>query len=340
MPATAIASWVRAIQRALIDAGCDADPLLRRAGLDPALLDDPEARYPVAGTTQLWAEAVAATGDEAFGLRVARSVTPTTFHALGYSSVASPTLAAAFERAARYLHVVTDAAAVDFQRVNGIYHFRVRMPPHSQLAMEAQDAFAAVMVRLCRGLAGRGCSPLGVELPRGAPMDASPFTRLFRCPIRFDAPALLLIYDAAAMEQSLLGGNPVLAAHSDRMAEDYAARLQQAGIVQRLRAWLQRELAEGSVDEQAAAEALHMSRRSLQRHLAAEGMTFRALLAQVRLDAARSAVEEGNQPLAHIAEALGFSELSSFSRAYKRWTGESPAAARRRRRLGSGTPRQ
>src|SRR3546814_5141196 len=83
---TVLSSWGRAIRRALDAAGVDSARLFAEAGLDIAALADPDARYPLANTTRLWALAVEETGDPAFGLAVATQVSQTTFHALGYRS--------------------------------------------------------------------------------------------------------------------------------------------------------------------------------------------------------------------------------------------------------------
>ncbi|PPA05284.1 AraC family transcriptional regulator, partial [Pseudomonas sp. MWU12-2312b] len=99
---TSLASWTRALRKQLDALGLDSTALCRQAGLDPQWMDDPNARYPLSGTTRLWELAVQASGDPAIGLRVSRFVSPTTFHALGYALVASGSLREVFERIVRY----------------------------------------------------------------------------------------------------------------------------------------------------------------------------------------------------------------------------------------------
>ena len=91
-----LASWTRALRKQLDALGLDSLALTQAAGLDPQLMDDPNARYPVTVTTRLWQLAVQASGDPALGLRVSRFVSPTTFHALGYALVASGSLREVF----------------------------------------------------------------------------------------------------------------------------------------------------------------------------------------------------------------------------------------------------
>src|SRR5580698_4752244 len=111
---TALSSWGRAIARALEARGCDPASLFQRAGLDIAALDDPEGRYPIKATSELWRLAVKETGDPCFGLAVARHTSPTTFHALGFSLAASSTVHEAFERIVRYYRLVSDEAIIAF----------------------------------------------------------------------------------------------------------------------------------------------------------------------------------------------------------------------------------
>ena len=120
---TILASWTRALRKQLDALDLDSTALCREAGLDPQWMDDPNARYPVTGTTRLWALAVQASGDPALGLRVSRFVSPTTFHALGYALVASGSLREVFERIVRYHTAVSDALELELSRTPDRYCF-------------------------------------------------------------------------------------------------------------------------------------------------------------------------------------------------------------------------
>lgn len=138
-------------------------------------MDDPNARYPLSGTTRLWALAVQASGDPAIGLRVSRFVSPTTFHALGYALVASGSLREVFERIVRYHPVVSDALTLQLSRGEDRYRFCLDVPPQGPApAFEAIDAFASIYVRTCRNRLGRDYAPLAVYLRRPEPADPAP----------------------------------------------------------------------------------------------------------------------------------------------------------------------
>ena len=181
---TSLASWTRALRKQLDALGLDSTTLCHQAGLDPQLMDDPNARYPLSGTTRLWELAVQASGDPAIGLRVSRFVSPTTFHALGYALVASGSLREVFERIVRYHQVVSDALELELTRTEDRYRFRLKIPTGNPApAYEAIDAFMAIYVRTCRNRLGRDYAPLTVYLRRPEPEDPHQWHKVFRSPV-------------------------------------------------------------------------------------------------------------------------------------------------------------
>ena len=178
---TTLGTWVKAICRGLEAAGCDSAALLAEAGFDLKSLDGPNARCPLTHTERLWRIAVTATGDPAFGIKVASHIKQTTFHALGYGLSASSTLKEAFERVQRYCHVASDAIEYEFSRSGGEYHFVIEPAPN--VADESVDALVAAYLRMCRSLIGHDYSPLRVEFRRERPDSIEDFQRLLRAPL-------------------------------------------------------------------------------------------------------------------------------------------------------------
>lgn len=112
--------------------------------------------------------------------------------------------------------------------------------------------------------------------------------------------------------------------------EDKALKLEGTRVTLsvRVRALIAHQLARGRVGVDAVAAQLHMSRYTLYKKLRQEGLTFASLLEEVRRTQALKYMQDRSKPLVEIAEQLGFSELSAFSRAFKRWMGTSPAEYR------------
>jgi len=101
-----------------------------------------------------------------------------------------------------------------------------------------------------------------------------------------------------------------------------------ASLSSRVSSLISVQLARGKVGVKVAASQLHMSRYTLHKKLKREGLTFARLLEDVRRKQALTYMQDRTKPLVEIAEQLGFSELSAFSRAFKRWMGTSPAEYR------------
>lgn len=326
---TSLASWTRALRKQLDALGLDSAALCKQAGLDPQLMDDPNARYPLSATSRLWALAVQVSGDPAIGLRVSRFVSPTTFHALGYALVASGSLREVFERIVRYHPVVSDALKLELSREGERYRFRLLQPPGSPApALEAIDAFAAIYVRTCRNRLGRDYAPLAVYLRRPEPVDPTPWHTVFRAPLFFGAEEDRLEFAARDFDSHLDDANPELAEHNETVLKRTLAQLQPLTWERKVRAAIEAQLPDGEPSAERIAQALHLSVRSLQRHLADEGCRFDALLNDCRQNLALQHLRDPQCSLAEISHLLGFADTSSFNRAFKRWTGMTPGQFR------------
>ena len=318
-----LGSYIKAVGRALDAAGCDGAALLAEAGFDLKALDGTDTRCPLVNTGQLWRIAVAATGDPAIGIKVANHYKHTTFHALGYGTSASSTLKEAFERVCRYCHVVSDAVDYQFFRRGCEYHFVIE--PAVEIAAEALDALVSSYLRMCRSLIGSRYSPLSIELKRARPPIIDDYERIWRAPLRFGAEQNRLIFDADSIERVLDTGNPELARQSDAISSRYLARIERYNIVARVREVLAQRLQGGEPTQEEVAEVLTVSARTLQRKLGDSGTTFKEILDQTRHAVAEAYLSSPEHSVSEITYLLGFSCSSSFTRAFRRWTGLSPS---------------
>jgi AraC-like DNA-binding protein len=320
---TTLGTWVKAICRALEAAGCDSAGLLAEAGLDLKSLDGPTARCPLTHTARLWSLAVAATGDPALGIKVASHIKQTTFHALGYGLSASSTLKEAFERVQRYCHVASDAIEYEFSRQGSEYHFVIE--PAAEVADESVDALVAAYLRMCRSLIGRDYSPLRIEFRRTRPARIEDFETLLRAPLQFGAAQTRLVFDRVSIERPLDGGNPELARHHDAIALQYLSQIERDNIQGRVREVLTQRLAHGEPSQEDIALLLNMSARTLQRKLGDCGTTYKEILDETRRVLALAYLSGGRNSVSDVTYLLGFSAGSSFTRAFRRWTGQSPS---------------
>lgn len=318
-----LAPWSATILRALEARGIDTAPIAERAGIDPGALG-PESRVPRAALNRLWQLAVEATGDPAIGLEVSRHSAQTTFHALGYAVQASVTLKEAMERVIRYRRLIGDVLDLRLVDAGDRYRFQIDVSAEPGIPFQAVDAIAATMARQARRLhAPRPCEPLAVTFAHPSPPSDEAYRRTFHAPVTFDAETNALEYARADVEDRLPAGNAELARGNDEVLVRYLARFDTA-LSSKVRRALVEALPDGAPSKETVARALGMSARNLQRHLAEEGTSFKEVLNEARVSLARSYVSDRRLSVTEIAFILGFADTSTFSRAFKRWTGLSP----------------
>jgi AraC-like DNA-binding protein len=325
---TVLCSWTKVLVLALQSRGFQTDGIVIAAGLDPASFANPDARFPLACTTRLWRAAVDLVGDETIGLWVAKYSSQTTFHALGYAFMASRTLLEAMHRVVRFNGMVSDAAQVELLSEGPSYRVQWQVPPGQfGPADEAMEAILSLIIRSCRKIRGYEFAPIKVELKRPEPAAAQAYRDFFRCETVFGAPHHALAFQRDQLEEELLWANEELARSNDRVVEEYLTRLEVGSVATRLRALLTRELSAGIKSHEHYAKVLGMSGRSLQRKLKQEGTSFQQVLNETRCELAKSYLQQSDrQSLTEVAFLLGFSDTSSFSRAFRRWTKVAPSA--------------
>ena len=312
-------------------AGANGRSLAAELGFDPAIAADPDARIPLSLETALWEEAARRGGDPAFGLHAAERLEPGTFDVLDYAVRTAPTVRVAVERLARYNRLEHGAAVysmIDTDGVLRIEHTLV-VPGAVQSRHAAEFTLAAIVV-IGGQIAGQPVRPRAVELRHEPPASVGEAVRLFGVAPRFGAAVNAIELDEATAALPVPAADPALWRVIERQAEMLLASYPDPSetTAQRLRRELVRVMAGGEVSLAAVAARLRMSARTLQRRLAGENVTFDGVLDELRRELALRYLADPRVGIAEIAYLLGYSEPSAFHRAFKRWTGTTPAAAR------------
>ena len=327
---TMLASSTLVLWSALEANDYDATGIFIQAGLDPAKLKDQDARYTAGPVTRLHELAIEITGDPCFMLKLANFWHPSHLHALGYGWLASNSLKDAFNRLIRYYDIAAiSPEEVHLDKGSTGYLFEVEIPADMQLMHDAEeDAMMVLLIAMCRMSAGASFRPLRVRLRRSEPPCVEEFNNYFGVRVEFSTNELSVLLSTSVMEADLPTANTSMARACDHIIDDYLARLDQAHVVNQVRAHLVQSMPAGKVNEHDIANALHMSVRSLQRKLKQEGSSFKEVLDNTRRELALSYIKEKHTSINEITYLLGYSDPANFSRAFKRWTGMSPTAGR------------
>lgn len=329
-----IASWAVAVAEALEERGIDSEKLFAKAGLDLAESRDPATRYPADRMTRVYELSEQATGDPSFGLSIAEYVHPTSLNALGYSLFASQDLESFCRRIVRYFGLVSTNAVTEAEAA--ATEFRLSMlPAIGQSCFAPQDAWLATLLRFSRFIYRPTFNPLRVYLRRPKPeRNAENFTRWFRAPVEFGSPKNTLVFNAADMTVRLPAANAELARQNDQVVMAMLSRIDRSDIIAQVRASFVALLPSGECSKQNIAAQLNMSERTLQNRLTARATSYSTLLSETRRELAEQYMSQSLHSISEVAFLLGFSEISSFSRAFRAWTGKSPSAWRERNLKG------
>lgn len=329
MSETALATAIQPLWTLLEEYGVDPEPLFRTSGIAPEMLKRPNARLPAQACNAAWLRASSRIADPSFGVKFGLHWHPSMFGPLGYAWLASTSLRTALGRLARYTDLVLERGAVEVTDLRGgdvMVTLTYRGIPFTLPALA--DALLSLVMRLCRLNCGDAVNPTRVTLFHSAPPDPGSYFTYFRCPIDFDADGDSLTLAKSVVDAPLPSANAHLAHLNDQEVIRYLALLNRDRVTDRVQAAIIEQLASGGVSSETVAKALHISNRTLHRQLQSEGTTFKDVLENTRRKLAEVYLTDGSINLTQIAFMLGFAEPSSFTRAYRRWTGHAPSAAR------------
>ena len=308
---------------------CDPAPLFKAAGIKLEQTSGDGIRYPVESMQQLWRMAVEASTDPCFGFVAGEQLQPAALHGLGFSWLASDTLRDALQRLVRFSRLISTAANIELEDSADATELLL-MPPEGvkDFVPASIDAGLTGFLHMCRITAGNELNPSRATLNRNKPECAKKIEAFFRCPVQYDADNYSLCFSKQLLDAPLVNANHELARINDQAVIDYLARFDRDSITMQVRSSIIERLHDGTPNQETIADSLHVSLRSLQRMLNKEETNYKTLLESTRQELALHYIRETYRSLGEITYLLGFSEPSNFTRAFKRWTGKTPAEYR------------
>ena len=324
---------LRPLVTAFRSLGHDPAPILRAIGVDDATLGEPDALVPMRAGVEFLRRAVERTGDELLGLHLAERAEPGSFDVHFYAMLSSATLGAAYERLCRYQRLVHETSRVELAIEGEQSILRHVLPGGLAAPRQTAEFLLACWVRIGRLITDADWTPWEVRFAHPAPPDSSELQRFFRAPVHFARGENALVLPLALLDTPCVRADPALVAVLDRYAADRLLRAPEgASFADRARAVIVEELQGREPTAARVALRLKTSVRTLNRLLADEGTSHRKMLDSVRQELATRHLARNELSIAEIAFLLGFSELASFHRAFKRWTGATPRTFREQQR--------
>lgn len=287
-----------------------------------------------ASCSLLWSEALQLADDPFFGLRINRLFSPTSLNALALTSQASPTLAAALTNLIRFFPIASTQVKLETRQVDDSLQvlFRAQGEPHPQ-HIEALIGYVCRLFNLLdqdnQGLVS------GVALVRNDANELDLCARLLGCPVTSSNDDCSLALDQQMLGKPLASADAFLLPRFVEAMEDLLANMPSNDLVEQVKRRIQMLLGSGDMSAERIAVPMNISPRHLRRKLNLEGTSYEILVDEVRKEGAIRMISQGQLSLTSIAYELGFLDPSSFTRAFRRWTGMSPTAFRATQRGGA-----
>ncbi|MEO0981738.1 MAG: AraC family transcriptional regulator ligand-binding domain-containing protein [Pseudomonadota bacterium] len=315
--------------------GVETRDLVKGLGLDPDGPIDPAQMVSSADYYRFFA--ALAERDPAgleLPLRIGASMRSDEYGAFGLAWKSAPDLRGSYARSERYGRVLGNAERYFLEKsAEGVLYTLDKMGDGGLGMMLSNEASLSAVATISQEVSSAPFSPLAVFFKHQARGDTGVFAAHFGCPVRFGAArdAILVSEETLATPNKL--GDDTIAHFFDRHLERELATLSDASSLdQRVRLTVSQRLSEGVPNLSDIASALGMSGRTLQRRLADNGRSFQGLVDIARRELAQQLLRDTDYSLAEIAFLTGFAEQSGFTRAFKRWAGQTP----RSYRIGSG----
>lgn len=310
----------------------DYDPAwVSNVGLAPELLSLQGTRITMEKFAELYRALAIQMDDETLGF-FSRPLRNGTLKYLCLSMLSAPALRVALNRFCNFYRLINDDILFEVSHAQGGL---VRIALHERNDLGASRVLALeLMLMLVQGVSSwmiaRKIPFVRITFPFDRPAHAAEYDHLYPGPVFFNEPVTALYMDAAYMYEPIRQDQISLRRFLRNAPMNWFYFLDtERPYTHKVRSYLQERLEEG-VNVEQAAHALHLSARTLARRLADEGSSFQRIKDALRRDLAVELLDKTREPVASIAQTLGFEDATAFNRAFRQWTGSAPGVYRKR----------
>jgi AraC-like DNA-binding protein len=308
--------------------GLEPYHMLHAAGLSRACLQDPDYKIPILAVVRLLEASARAAGVEDFGLRLAQRRGLPDLGPVGLLTRGQPTVRKALEAYAQYGWLHAGSLALRLEETADLTVISLALMVSRPVpARQFQDLIVAMLYRKLRGALGEGWTPQAISFTHGAPRDSRSYARFFGMPVEFGGDFNGVVCLTRDLERANPGADPTMARYIQQYVDSIAGR-PRVTLSDEVREIVSEALPSGRCSLRPVSVHLGVDRRTIHRRLAREGETFSTIVNAVRTEMVTRFMQDRDRPLYMVAESLGFSALSAFSRWFRTRFGRSASAWR------------
>jgi AraC-like DNA-binding protein len=317
----------------------DPHRLMRRCGLDPSCLSDPDRRIDATAVAKLLETSAAEGHVEDFGLRLSTTRRLSNLGPFSLIVREETTARRALEALGRYLRLHSEVLTIRIEDAGDLVILRTEIAPLGRASLrQAMELFVGYLFRILRELLGPSWEPLGVCFVHSAPAKLAGHLKVFGRFIEFNRDFNGIVCAAKDLAGPLPSADPAMARYARQYLEAMVSRPDMT-LADKIRQLVREMMPLGRCTIEQVAQHLGVDRRTVHRYLARSGESFSSLVDAVRGELAVSYLEEGQRSLIDVADLLGFSALSAFSRWHRRHFGYTVTERRSREQIVHAAPR-
>jgi AraC-like DNA-binding protein len=311
--------------------GGDPDQILRKFRIDRSAFSEPEGFIPSSIFAGVLEEAALATADDCFGLHLGENYDPRNIGPLVYVVLNSLTIGAGIENLERYLRLYNEAAKCFFTSEGNRGYIRYLLTDLGIKSVRHSNEYEmTIAFNTLRMMVGSQWAPKEVQFAHEAPEQTSEHLRIFHAPVSFGCKTNAIVTDLHFVEREVPAADKRLYQILKRYLDYVLGEMpREDNLLASVRRATAETMRDGDLNLARVAKQMAMSARTLQRQLKERGVDFKHLTDETRRRFAVNYLKDRKITLTEVAFLLGYSELSAFNRAFKRWSGSTPLDYRR-----------
>ncbi|NHO65723.1 AraC family transcriptional regulator [Aestuariicella hydrocarbonica] len=304
--------------------GLNPQLLLGEVGLTPALLADQDNRISATAVVSLLEKSAQASNCLTFGLRLAETRQLSDFGAVSLLLLHQKTLRDALHITIHYRRLLNEALVMHIEDAGKVAIIREEVVTETSVPARQSIEFAiGVLYRLCKALLGGNWHPQSVNFTHDAPQDVQLHKRMFGAKVEFGAEFNGIVCASADLDCPNPQADPAMARYAELLLSSLQ-REEALSVAEEVRQAIYLLLPMGRASIEQIAQAMGVNTRTLQRRLESDGVTFTDLINEVRFVLVQRYMANPQYSLSCIADLLGYSMASSFTRWFNAQFGMSP----------------
>jgi len=303
-------------------------PYLEEVGISRSVLTDPDEEVTLENHCRLMEHAAQQLNEPLLGLKIGARYDPEDMGALGYTIINSPTVLDILQNFARYLRVYSRGCEmrllVEGSTASFIYRYSIVYPGVIGRRQEAECTLAMIK-HAVESATGERWPLIEVHFEHPEPIHRDRHSAAFGAPVYFGEAQNCLKFEKSYLKHKVKGAEPRLYRLLEKHLEQISStRADKNDIVTAIGGMIANSLSNGVPRMDEIAERLNLTKRTLQRRLADKGVLYNEYVDEIRKNLALQYFESANLPVSEVAFLLGYAQVSAFSRAFRRWTGQTP----------------